>query len=562
MARPLRPLLPYEERLHLPDGVQPRPPETPSVYALKTIAEIKNGEKVSTFASWTLDLGEEGLALFNCTPAARWYVRDYDLQPIVATWGLRALDGVVICGAGSPSQTVPVAQWIESPRVAPMMAEAFARLAKQRALAEKWLMAYPRAAAIGLVPNALKPRGKARGYARDALAKLVAAGHFAIVREVLESYGVVEELAEVLATTPEAPVAGIEGDALVRQLEQTLLRTTATNDAYRLVDELTAIDSDRALFAVVEISKRARSRPIRRRAKQSLDAVRMRRGLSEADLAERMLPSLGLADPNTSSVEIAGKTYRLAASTALKPELVDATGGRLSRLPRGATDDIKARWKMLRKELRTVAKAVLDRLELRMITGAHWSAPVFVEHVVGHPILRELARGLLFRVGEVLFRVAEDYTFADVEEDAFTLPVESVSIVHPLDLTPVQLANWTEIFASNEVFQPFDQLSREFARVALSAGQLPGWSGRTVTTFAVLGLKRRGWFQGRIESGPTLVSLDRELAGVRASVVLEPGIPLDDIQGSPDQRIVAAYVRGPSTPRVLSEIARELNILE
>jgi hypothetical protein len=248
-------------------------------------------------------------------------------------------------------------------------------------------------------------------------------------------------------------------DAEVRLIEERLRRSTPSTATFDLLDRLTRIDTDRALFALADLSSKARSSPLRRRAAQALDAVRARRGLSPEDLAVRMVPTAGLDDPE---IVVAGARYRLAASPSLEPQVLDADGRRSGRLPRGATVEIKARWSLLTKELKTIAKGLRERLERRMIAGDAWSAEAFRAHVVGHPLLVEIARGLLFSAGPgTFFRVAEDGTLADEDDHALALESSAeVRSVHPLDVNPGVLARWSERFADYEVVQPFEQLGR------------------------------------------------------------------------------------------------------
>lgn len=105
-------LLAYDERVV--DIVVRPSKEAASEYERESVEEAVSGKK-KTFASWTTGLGEEGLAIFNRMPSTAWWVRSYDLQKILVHWGLRALPGIAACGAGAPSETVPVALHIDSP---------------------------------------------------------------------------------------------------------------------------------------------------------------------------------------------------------------------------------------------------------------------------------------------------------------------------------------------------------------------------------------------------------------------------------------------------------------
>ena len=274
-----------------------------------------------------------------------------------------------------------------------------------------------------------------------------------------------------------------------------------------------------------------------------------------------MIPTFGLDDEQASTVEVGGRRYRLRVSEAFAPELLDVDGNRTSRLPRGASAEVKRRVKLLAKELATVGKAMRSRLELRAIAGETWRAEVFSAHVIGHPVLREIARGLLFRTMSdgACFRVAEDYTFADVDDDAFELEDDAeVGIAHPLDVAAEELARWTELFTSYELLQPFEQLGRAHHHVEVRDGRAASLEGHEVSPGALLGLERRGYGRAHIDHGPTLMALDRELAGLHAIIDFRPGIRLADFAGTPPQTITCVAISGELTPRALSEIARDV----
>lgn len=555
-------LLPYEERLI---GVEHRdvvPRAHPDrAYARESVERAARGEG-PTFASWTLQF-EDGLAIFNAAPSKAWWVRVHDLEPILACWGLRALPGFVKCGAGAPAETVPIARRIDSPRVAPMMAEALGRLAKQRSIAERWLFDHPRAAAIGLVPPAVDGAKNAKAYARAALVRLVEGGQGGVVQEIIDAYGLTSELAELFdgvnAAPPPTKRERVEVDVEVRALEERLQRAIPSKATYDLLDRLAHLDSDRALFAIADLSTKARSKPLRRRASQALEAVRARRGLSPDDLAVRMVPTAGLDDPE---IVIAGVAYRLAASPTLDPQVVDPEGRRLAKLPKGATPAISARWTLLTKELKTLAKSLGERLERRMIAGDAWSAEAFRAHVIGHPLLIEIARGLLFAAGpRTLFRVAEDASLADDDDGAFALdPSAEVRIVHPLDVDRATLARWSERFAEYGIVQPFEQLGRAAFVVTVVEGRIAELEVTRLEPARVFALERTGWERGHIDHGPTLLSMRCALPGLVAEVWLTPGIGLNDPMASGAQalRVEVRSEHDVLPLRSLSEVVRAL----
>src|SRR6185503_7071360 len=90
-----------------------------------------------------------------------------------------------------------------------------------------------------------------------------------------------------------------------------------------------------------------------------------------------------------------------------------------------------------------------------------WSAAEFRTLFAEHPLLWHVVRRLVWITEDGLgFRLAEDRTCADVNDDVVELPEDAVvGIAHPLDLADA-LDRWAEVFADYEILQPFPQLGR------------------------------------------------------------------------------------------------------
>ena len=97
------------------------------------------------------------------------------------------------------------------------------------------------------------------------------------------------------------------------------------------------------------------------------------------------------------------------------------------------------------------------------------------------------------------FRVCEDQTLADIEDDELVGRASwEVSIAHPTHLTEPQRAAWMEIFASYERVAPFDQLGQP--REALGRDEvLPSIKQLAGKTVDIRALRKKRWKQCVIE---------------------------------------------------------------
>ena len=98
------------------------------------------------------------------------------------------------------------------------------------------------------------------------------------------------------------------------------------------------------------------------------------------------------------------------------------------------------------------------------------------------------------------FRVAEDGSYADQEDEAFAVPsAKSVGIVHVIELDPQTAADWGDVLSDYEILQPFPQLGRPVYRLEAAERQAMKWvhqPKQAVPLGRMLGLVNRGWERG------------------------------------------------------------------
>ncbi|WP_158642236.1 DUF4132 domain-containing protein [Actinomadura sp. WAC 06369] len=334
----------------------------------------------------------------------------------------------------------------------------------------------------------------------------------------------------------------------------------------RALDVLTAIDSPDTLRHLDRLARKAADvKRMQVHAHWRLQAVAQGRGITTEQLADRLVPDFGLDADGGMTLDYGPRRFRVGFDEELEPYVLDEGGGRRAALPKpGAKDDgalapaAYRRFGDLRKEVRDVAADQITRLERAMVTGRSWAADEFREVLAEHPLMRHLARRLVWSAGPDPFRIAEDGTFADVRDDAFALPADaSVTLPHPLLVK--DRAGWAEVFADYEILQPFPQLGRvvhEPAPDERAASRLARFEGARVPNGPIFGLVRAGWVFGAKETGGYQRDVSLELVKDRfVTVHIEPGIRVLTPEDAPVQEI--AQVRlGASrygSPRTLDE---------
>lgn len=334
--------------------------------------------------------------------------------------------------------------------------------------------------------------------------------------------------------------------------------------AFAGLDILAAMGSNTALSALSELALKGRPPRLRRYAESRVAVVAENLGLTADQLADRTVPDLGLAADGSLRLDYGPRQFVIGFDEQLKPFVTDQAGKRLKTLPKpGVKDDpIPAQaayeqFSALKKAARALASEQIGRLERAMCRRRSWSPEEFEELLLGHPLLRHVVRRLVWTVfdaapqngGRVVasFRVAEDLSLADAEDETYSLPEgAAVAIAHPVDLGDGAHA-WSDVFGDYEILQPFAQLGRpvfELSDAERAATILTRFGGRPASPFRIVGLERRGWRRGPVEDGAVWHDVIRPLAEDWELVArFSPGIAAWGIDGSGVQDIGRVWIR-------------------
>jgi predicted DNA-binding WGR domain protein len=341
---------------------------------------------------------------------------------------------------------------------------------------------------------------------------------------------------------------------------------------------LRAIGSDVALMQLSGIAQKLPFKGLKAKATEMMEAIAKDRGLSRAELDDRIVPDCELDERGGRLFDFGPRQFRFALGNEMKPMVRDEAGKLKDDLPKpGAKDDAaKATaavedWKRLKKQVREVAKVQAERLEQAMVTGRRWSPADFESLLVRHPLMINLVRLVLWggydEKGRLVstFRVTEERDYADSKESSTRLDgIATVGIVHPLHLTDEQRSAWGEIFGDYEIIPPFPQLGRTVHR--LEPGQENDKDlvkGRTITVPAVtlVGiLERHGWNRGIPEDGGVFSEHTKPFLGANVTAVIQyPGIPVGYMVDWEDQKLESCFfVPGTYTPEMYPDHKKAL----
>ncbi|ATB30739.1 WGR and DUF4132 domain-containing protein [Melittangium boletus] len=319
------------------------------------------------------------------------------------------------------------------------------------------------------------------------------------------------------------------------------------------LDILATIGTDVTLIYLNGIAEKVKFKGLQQKAQEKIEQIAEARGLTREELADRLVPDLGLDDSGSLTLDFGPRTFTVGFDEQLKPFVRDADGTRLKDLPKPTQKDdadkataAAEQWKALKKDAKVAAGTQILRLELAMCARRRWSPDVFRQFFVEHPLLIHVVRRLVWGVyspeGALkdTFRAAEDRSLADSNDDTFTLPEGAlVGLPHALELDEKTAGTWGQLFADYQLIQPFPQLGRPtYAPSAQEkdSKSLERVKGLKLPTGKVLGLEARGWQRGAPQDGGVACWMEKPLGpNLTAYLDLDPGLFTGMLSESPEQ---------------------------
>ncbi|SCX73374.1 DUF4132 domain-containing protein [Variovorax sp. EL159] len=361
------------------------------------------------------------------------------------------------------------------------------------------------------------------------------------------------------------------------------------------LDVLATIGSDVALMLLNGIAQKVKFKGLQDKAREKIDTIAEARGLSTEELEDRLAPDLGLDEQGTMLLDFGPRAFKVGFDEALKPYVRESTGGangsvdgaRLPDLPKPKkTDDAELgkeaveRFKLLKKDVRTIASQQLLRLEVAMCARRRWTPEVFRTFLVEHPLVRHIVQRLIWGVYVVegggnyggtlqaCFRVAEDGSYTTAEDDAFDLPEGEnirIGVPHALDLSAADAGAFGQVFADYELLQPFAQIGRDVYTLTdeeKKSLKLERWKDVKVPTGRVLGLVNKGWRRGQAQDAGCIWYFSKPLGTNRViELSLDPGIIVGMVDEYPEQTLGQVQVGKPSGWGDMRD-AETLNLLD
>jgi hypothetical protein len=182
---------------YIPKSAKPRTKDL-DAHILKRLDRAGDGTEffnqlhyASTFLHAMTDAS--ALAAWTKYPSRAWGLYPDDVLYILARFDTQAIPGWLKCADAVPQKVIESAEHIDSPRIAPFVADTFRYTKRAAITARKWLVSHAEPAAIALIPLALQADEKKRASHAAPAARAACAALRAMpaqtVRAVAKKYG-------------------------------------------------------------------------------------------------------------------------------------------------------------------------------------------------------------------------------------------------------------------------------------------------------------------------------------------------------------------------------------
>ncbi|WP_415973844.1 DUF4132 domain-containing protein [Rhodococcus sp. 077-4] len=367
---------------------------------------------------------------------------------------------------------------------------------------------------------------------------------------------------------------GIVGNDETAQRLAPYIRAWPLQSAHRRaaagLDVLAAIGTDSALGHIWSIAQGLRFPALRAKADARIRRIADELGLSPAELADRLIPDLGLDADGATVFDYGTRSFTLSLDHTLRIVITEGTGKTRARLPRPTPDDSKKaaeafkQYSTLRRDLEAARGELLQRFERAMVGGRKWAYEQLRIHLVGHPVAWQIVGRLVWATeAGTLFAFSDSRIPVNIDGSLLAIgDTENVVIVHPFEMGN-ETTMWTEEFDAAKRAQPFEQLHRAVHRgdVASHMGIL---DNTKTTTAQLLNLERLGWEREEPQDKGAQISINKRIDDDTVAVIMVfPGFNVASPALWHEQKIVHAFVTNNELHGVAaSELLRDVATIE
>ena len=258
-----------------------------------------------------------------------------------------------------------------------------------------------------------------------------------------------------------------------------------------------------AVATMLDIRRRIHHKNLLKRLTQEIDRLSQKLGVNPDDIADESVDDCGLDATGSSSWTLGGYTISVKIGEQGGIARVVTRGGKeVKDVPAAVRKENATTWSEITaasKLIKETISAQRQRLEMAMVDGRSWELAQWDRVFRTHPILRNLARRLVWAIeaeGAFLaLPVADGWSGSD---GVRVLRQAHLKIAHAATMSAADQSYWQHRIVDEEIVQPFKQVFRETYFVTpaevLDVDRSHRFSGHVIPNQMMYALaKGRGW---------------------------------------------------------------------
>ncbi|ASA21449.1 DUF4132 domain-containing protein [Paenibacillus donghaensis] len=353
------------------------------------------------------------------------------------------------------------------------------------------------------------------------------------VREYADSLSLADFSAEILSLwiQNQAPakekwvlfLSALFGDRRVIELLAAQIKEWTENSrgaiAAEAVRALSYVNDKAALMTIDRVKRSVKNRQVKGAAEEALSMAAENMGLTQEELEDRLVTSLGFDEAGTLSLSYGERAFTVKVTGDLQLSVLnEETGKEVKSLPAPAQKDdaelaaqAKKTFTQLKKDLKMMVAIQSQRVEESLSKQRLWTLEAWRDLFVHNVIMRKFSIGLVwavYRDGKLAdtFRYMEDGTFNTVDEDEYEFADGVlIGLIHPVELDQETLAAWRTQLEDYEITQPFEQLNRTVYKPGEEDSGSRAYTALPEEDFSPTAfpkvLEKYGWYKGAAQDG-------------------------------------------------------------
>ncbi len=238
------------------------------------------------------------------------------------------------------------------------------------------------------------------------------------------------------------------------------------------------------------------------------------RGEDADSIRDSIISDFGLDEQGKKTWTLAGRLLTAILEPDLSLVLEDEDGKELKSVPKKGADPkeyelVKNEFSAMKKNIRSTAKTRNDRIFEDFLSGRERPGNAWKSAYLKNPVLRMLARLIIWEQEKITFILDENGTARCVDGSEYMITDEPVRVAHPMEMNQDEVDAWQSYFTENGLKQPFEQI---WEPVADASQVKPGrYDGCTIPLYMLMNKDKHGI----IMEGQSQITLKDCTAGLK-----------------------------------------------